>query len=199
MEDRLRAADYEVRDISHADARTFIIKHHYSKGCSNTRVYSHGLFRKGCADLLGVAIWLPPTKVVAQSVNKDNWTKVLSLTRLAIHPDVPANAATFLMARSIRLIRHDRRFLSLVTYADDFMGHSGVIYRASNWDYVGHMKGSPRWEDKDGRQVARKATKSRTNDQMEALGYRNVGTFGKHKFVMHLRIQNKPSREIPLF
>lgn len=186
---KLRAKDYEVREVAPDEARAFAVAHHYSKGCSNTRVYSHGLYRRGELDLLGVAIWLPPTKVAAQSVNRDQWQKVLSLTRLAVRPDVPSNAATFLMARSIRLIRQDGRFVSLVTYADDFMGHTGAIYRASNWTYVGFMKGSPRWEDPSGKQVARKATVSRTDAEMVALGYRNVGVFGKHKFVMHLRHQ----------
>lgn len=183
----IRAADYEIRDVLPAAARAFVIAHHYSKGCSNTQVYAHGLYRRGEDELLGVAMWLPPTKVAAQSVNLLQWPKVLSLTRLAVRPDVPKNAATFLMARSIRLIRQDRRFVSLVTYADDFMGHTGAIYRAANWTYVGFMKGSPRWEDVTGKQVARKATTTRTDAEMVGLGYRNVGVFGKHKFIMHLR------------
>jgi len=185
-EGKLRAKDYVVRDAPAREAREFVVEHHYSKGCSNTRVYSHGLYRAGETDLLGVAIWLPPTKVAAQSVNRDAWQKVLSLTRLAVKPDVPSNAASFLMARSIKLIRQDGRFVSLVTYADDFMGHTGAIYRATNWTYVGQMKGSPRWEDANGRQVARKSTVSRNDAQMRELGYRNVGTFGKRKFTMHL-------------
>ena len=182
----LRANDYDVRSISMRDAREFIREHHYSKGCSNTAVYVHGLFHKDSDLLLGVAQWLPPTKVAAESVNRENWTRVLSLTRLAVHPDVPTNGASFLMGRSIRIIKLDRKWVSLVTYADDFMEHRGQIYRATNWQYVGHMKGSPRWEDVDGRQVAKKSTVSRTNAQMIDLGYRMVGTFGKHKFVMHL-------------
>ena len=186
MNERLRARDYEVRDVRAREAREFIVAHHYSRGCSNTRVYSHGLYRIGGSELLGVAIWLPPTKVAAQSVNKEAWKKVLSLTRLAIKPGVPKNAATFLMAASIRLIKKEKRFVSLVTYADDFMGHTGTIYRASNWQYAGFMKGSPRWEDKSGRQVARKSTVSRSNSEMTALGLRMVGVFGKHKFFMHL-------------
>lgn len=190
-EGKLRAEDYEVRDVAAREAREFVAAHHYSKGCSNTRVYSHGLYRAGETDLLGVAIWLPPTKVAAQSVNRDDWQRVLSLTRLAVHPAVPSNAATFLMGASIRLIRQDGRFVSLVTYADTFMSHTGAIYRASNWTYVGEMKGSPRWEDADGRQVARKSTISRTDAQMRALGYRNVGSFTKHKFVLHLKTQRK--------
>lgn len=197
---KLRAEDYEVREIPKPGAqwqtaRAFVAEHHYSRGCSNTCVYAHGLYRRGQDELLGVAMWLPPTRVAAESVNKDQWQKVLSLTRLAIHPDVPSNAATFLMSRGIRMIRQDGRFVSLVTYADEFMKHTGAIYRGANWIYVGKMKGQPRWEDASGRQVAKQATKTRTTAQMLELGYRMVGSFEKHKFVMHLKIQRKGERQ----
>jgi hypothetical protein len=186
--ERLRKRDWLVRDVPTAEARAFIAEYHYSKGSSLTRVYSHGLFRKDSAALMGVAIWLPPTRVAAESVNRGAWQKVLSLTRLACRPDAPRNAATFLLGASIRLIRADRRFVSLVTYADTRYGHTGAIYRASNWDYVGCMKGSCAWRDPaTGRQVARKATRSRTDAEMLALGYERLPPSDKHKFVLHLR------------
>lgn len=189
MSERLRRSDYEVRSIDGPSARQFIVDHHYSKGCSNTSVYRHGLFRRGHGELLGVAMWLPPTRVAAESVNPERWQRVLALTRLAVRADVPSNAASFLMAASIREIRREGKWVSLVTYADESMDHTGAIYRATNWNYVGRMKPNPRWEDSSGRQVARLSTKSRTNAQMLELGYRMVGSFAKHKFVMHLAPQ----------
>lgn len=199
---KLHASDYEVRVIPNRGAqfqaaRQFIVDQHYSRGCSNTAVYTHGLYsRSDTHTLLGVAMWLPPTRVAAESVNREQWQKVLSLTRLAIHPDVPSNAATFLMARGIRLIGRDSRFVSLVTYADEFMKHTGAIYRAANWTYVGEMKGCQRWEDPTGKQVAKLSTRTRTNAEMIALGYRMVGVFKKHKFIMHL--QSDRPRRLPL-
>ncbi|MDE2103179.1 MAG: hypothetical protein KGL39_38390 [Patescibacteria group bacterium] len=185
-------SDYYVADADKDEARAFIRAHHYSKGCSNTHVYLHGMFCANTDKLMGVAHWLPPTRVAAESVNKDQWKRVLSLSRLVVHPDVPTNGASFLLGRSIRLIRSEGKWVSLVTYADDFMGHTGQIYRATNWEYVGRMKGSPRWENAEGRQVARKSTRSRTNAEMEALGLRMVGVFDKHKFVRHLHQRRKP-------
>jgi len=197
--DRLRASDFEVRPISGcgaawAAARKFIACHHYSGGCSKTAVYVHGLYQAGCDDLLGVAMWLPPTRDASESVNRVQWKRVLSLSRLVVHPDVPGNAASFLMARSIRLIRQEGRFLSLVTWADDFMGHTGAIYRAANWTFVGTSKGTPRWEDAQGRQVSNRSTTTKTAAQMKAAGHKFIGRFAKHKFVMHLKQQRKGVR-----
>lgn len=186
-DDRLRKSDWLVEDVPLPTARTFVATHHYSRGCSNTRVYCHGLFRKKDGGLYGVAMWLPPTRVAAESVNKDKWQRVLSLTRLACCPEAPKNSASFLMASSIKKIREDGRFVSLVTYADVRMGHRGAIYKATNWTYVGEMKGHPTWIDPHtGRQVATKSTKNRTNAEMLALGYERLAAFGKHKFVMHI-------------
>lgn len=191
---QFRAADYEVRPVVGGikRAKEFIAKHHYARGCSNTAVYAHGLYLRNGIELLGVALWLPPTKGAAQSVNREYWPRVLSLSRLAVHPLVPTNGASFLMARSMRLIEQDQKWRSLVTYADEFMQHTGSIYRAANWEYVGETKPQPRWEDATGRQVAKKANRTRTNAEMEALGYRKVGSYRKHKFVKHLHIRRKP-------
>lgn len=184
--EKFRAEDYEVKPIPHFMAADFVKRYHYSRGCSNTQVYGHGLYLKNGINLLGVAMWLPPTRVAAESVNKDHWQKVLSLTRLAVHPMVPTNGASFLMGASMKLIRKDGRFVSLVTYADESQGHTGAIYRATNWHYAGRTGPYPRWLDKDGKQVAQKATKNRVKAVMEALGHVKVGSFYKHKFVMHL-------------
>lgn len=194
------AADYEVKPIHHWQAKAFMEREHYSGGCSNTQVYGHGLYLRNGIELLGVAMWLPPTRVAAESVNHEKWKQVLSLTRLAVHPMVPTNGASFLMARSIRLIQADGRFCSLVTYADESQGHTGAIYRASNWLYVGRTGPYPRWIDKNGKQVAQKATVNRVKAKMEELGHTKVGSFYKHKFVLHLRKpQKKPKRATDLF
>ena len=184
----LRKQDWLIRDAVPRAARVFVAQHHYSKGSSLTQVYGHGLFRADDpTTLYGAALWLPPTRVAAESVNREEWKKVLALSRLACHPDAPKNAATFLLARSVKLIRSDGRFVSLVTYADERMGHTGAIYRAANWTYMGRRPGSPTWIDpKTGKQVAKQSTRTRTTDEMISLGYERVGSFAKHKFVLHL-------------
>lgn len=187
MEGRLRKKDYYVADAPLSEAQELVRTHHYAKGGSNTACYVHGLYRKTDNVLVGVAWWLPPTRVACESVNKLEWKRVISLTRMVMLPGVPKNACSFLLSRSIKAIERDRRFVSLVTYADESQGHTGNVYRASGWDYVGRTGPYPRWIDpKSGRQVANKATVNRTKAQMEALGFVKQGSFYKHKFVKHL-------------
>lgn len=185
----LHASDYEVRPVSLKAAQALVAAHHYARSGSNTAVYTHGLFRRGEDTPLGVAWWMPPTKGAAVATFPEgDWRRVLALTRLVLVPGLPTNAATYMLARSVRLIRQDGRFDCLVTYADESQGHTGTIYKASNWSYMGRTKPQPLWIDPaTGRQVARKATRTRTNDEMRALGYVLSGRHCKHKFRLVIR------------
>jgi hypothetical protein len=181
--DRLRKADYDVRPVSRPVALELIERLHYSEGAANTGTYIHGLFRRDRpAQILGVAWWIPPTKSAAQATYPADWQGVLSLSRLAIEADVPKNAASFLLARSCRLV--DRlRWPCFVTYADEWQGHRGTIYRASGWTFVGRTVPEPTWV-KDGRMISRKAgPTTRTTKEMLELGARCVGSFSRLKFV----------------
>ena len=187
MKDKLNKNDWIVRPISLTRARELVTKLHYSKGATNTRVYTHGLFKKGeelfDANCLGVAWWLPPTKNAAIATYKEgDWKKVLSLTRLAIEPCVPKNGASFLLSQSMKLIDTEK-WECLVTYADTWQKHTGAIYKATNWEYMGETKPSPVFQNKDGKMMGRKrGGKNLTRLEMKELGFDEVGKFVKHKF-----------------
>lgn len=179
--------EWIVRSIDLSVARELVTKYHYSKGATNTRVYTHGLFLKSDQffDLscLGVAWWLPPTKNAAIATYPEgDWRKVISLTRLVVHPSVPKNGASFLMANSIKLI--DKiKWKCLVTYADTWQGHTGAIYKATNWEYMGETKPSPVFVNGDGVMMGRKrGGKNLTVKELAELGFINQGNHIKHKF-----------------
>jgi hypothetical protein len=106
---------------------------------------------------------------------------------MAVHPDVPKNACSFLLGQAVRRLRRDTRWSWLLTYADESQGHEGWVYKACNWTYVGRTGPSTRWTDIFGRQVAAQATTTRTKSQMLALGLTIDGRFHKHKYVLQLR------------
>lgn len=182
-EDRLRKAEWYVATCTLSQAQALVAQYHYAGGGANTATYRHGLYRVGDDDPVGVAWWIPPTKSAALATYPERWTGVLALSRLVIAPGVPKNAATFLLSRSVKLI--DRaKWPCLVTYADEWRGHTGGIYRAAGWRYIGRTK-PERTYVLNGRMTARKAgPKTRTHSEMLALGAVCVGAFAKHKFVL---------------
>lgn len=177
----LRSGDWLVQSVpTHGEAVRFIRGHHYAKGAPNTSTYRHGLFVnvEDCmaGELMGVAMWLPPTRAAAEAAVRQvgggfPWQGVLTLTRLAVHPDVPTNGASFLLGRSMRLIDRDR-WPVFVTFADTALGHTGAIYRATNWTCDGPVAAGDTWVDVKGRQAGRKrGGRTLIAAEMRAAGY----------------------------
>lgn len=177
--------EWEVAPVEIDRAHELVRDFHYAKGASNTAVYLHGLYPVGWhwySQCVGVAWWIPPTLHAAKATYPSNPGGVLVLSRLAIDPDVPRNACSFLLAGSRRLIDSER-WPCLVTYADEWQGHTGAIYRADNWQYAGRTKPERGYVINE-RMTARKAGgKTRTHAQMLALGAECVGAHAKHKFI----------------
>lgn len=178
-ENPLRRREYHVQPILPADARLLIERYHYAKRAPNTAVACYGLIHRETAQLIGATWWIPPTRG-ASVAHYHNANAVLSLSRLVIIPNSPTNAASFLCARSVDLL--DSRWECLLTFADTAEGHTGAIYRACGWEYLGLSKPTPVWIDQHGRRVARLSTRTRTDARMRELGYALVGYWPKHRF-----------------
>lgn len=182
----LRKSDWLVQPCSHALAELFIKSHHYARGCSNTGTYCHALYRSEDLPLVGfvygIALWIPPTKGAALTVNPD-WQKVLCLSRLCCSPDVPKNGATFLLSQSRKAIDR-KKWPHLLTYADTAMEHTGAIYLADGWERIGPVPAGDVWVDGRGRRMGRKrGGRTLTQSEMIALGFTKLDNNPKIKFV----------------
>ena len=175
---RFHGADWVVRPIDFDQGYRFVEQHHYAGGASTTAVAVHGLFRYGHGELMGVAWWLPPTKPAAQFASAD-WRNVLALSRLVL-VKVPKNAATFTIARSIKLL--PARWNVMLTYADEWRGHTGHIYHAGGWEACGMTKRKPVYM-LDGKIISAKAgPKTRTHREMLEMGAVVVARSRKYRF-----------------
>lgn len=190
MNDRLSKAEWFVAPCSLDQARGLVEAHHYARGGSNTAVATHGLYRVGTFEPVGAVWWIPPTKSAAAAW-WPVWQDVLTLSRLVIAPDVPKNAATFLLMRSVRML--PPQWQCLLTYADTWQGHTGHIYRAAGWEYLGLTTPEPTYVI-DGRMVARKAgPKTRPHAAMLAMGATCIGAYAKHRFRYVRRAHQRPT------
>lgn len=183
MSQHLRARDWRVDPCSQTDAVELIERIHYAGGASNTSVARHALRRLDDEKILGVAMWLPPTRNAALSVDRENPRGVLALTRLCVADEVPTNGASFLLGRSMKMLDRDV-WPTLLTYADTRHGHTGAIYRATNWICLGEVPGSDSWVDATGTQRGRKrGGRNLSVAQMRELGYTRLPAMPKIKFV----------------
>lgn len=98
-------------------------------------------FAVGC-----ITYSLPPRETSKRLGGRVVW----EMSRLWIAPDVPTNAESWLIAKSVAHIKASRPDVAmLVTYADPSAGHTGTIYRAANWLLDGRTdegRKSPRFD-----------------------------------------------------
>lgn len=208
----LHRGQYEVRPIALQEARRLCEQYHYARGCGNTAVYVHGLFRRGASsECLAAVIWLPPIRAAAVrtghvlSVRPE---RVLMLSRSVAVPSTPKNSMSFLIGRSLRAIAADGRFDAAVTYADEYQARvapalriPGRIYAATNFLYGGVTAPRPTYIDPvSGRQVCAKAGRTTRNaQQMLAAGYVRAGLFRRHRYLRLIRntSQRPPGARTP--
>lgn len=190
----LRRSDYIVETIPAGMATDLVSAYHYARRGARSAMYRHGLFhRDNPLDCLGAAIWMP-----ASPRTVEDWKGALTLSRLVVEPGMPTNSASFLLGGSINLIRRDHKYRVLVTYADTAEGHTGAIYRATNWTYLGgdFGLGNVTFVDADGKSYSHRAITNKTVPVERREALTRVPSTPKHKFVLHLdRTARRPTEE----
>lgn len=108
-------------------AMPFIMRH-YLKKRPGVVTLCMGVFIDGWAR--GVVVFsMPPSETMVR-YGGVTW----ELARLFLDDELPRNAETFVIGASIRYIQRSIPSVAfLVSYADPSHGHTGAIYRASNW------------------------------------------------------------------
>jgi hypothetical protein len=184
----LRRAEWRVETCTQVEAREFIERVHYAGGAPNTSVARHALLPVDEDKIMGIALWLPPTRAAALSVNPGNPRGVLSLSRLCIAEGMPTNSASFLLGRSMKMI--DRQvWPTLLTYADTREGHTGAIYKATNWICLGERKGDPGWRHRitGERRGRKRGARNLTPAELEILGFERLAPMPKIKYIHHAK------------
>lgn len=155
---------FEVAPMaSAAEARAFVVTHHYSGSCCPT-VRRAGLYARGGA-LVGVAVFASPQ--VDAELRPWRRGEALTLGRLVLLDAVPGNAESWFVARCLELLRREG-LAGVVSFSDPeprvagggsvlFPGHIGTVYQALGAVYTG--RGSPKTQRllADGRELPNRA------------------------------------------
>ena len=121
--------------------RKFLKRWHYSDYVNIQAKHTFCLFREGnfgIPEMVGVCVYTRPAGPTAgQSYYPEAPDKVLELRRLCLIDETPKNAESFFVSRSIKWLKQNTDWEFILSYADTEQGHTGVIYRASNFEYLG--------------------------------------------------------------
>jgi len=134
----LFAKGKEVRRITSADARPFLLGIHYARRIPNI-TDAFGLFVDG--ELIGVVTYGIPASpsLCVGLAGEENQYNVKELNRLVIRPEFSGkdNYASYLVSHSLKMLGNDT---FVVSYADTAWTHIGYVYQATNFLYTGKTK-----------------------------------------------------------
>jgi hypothetical protein len=123
------------------DVSAFVKTHHYSHTHHKVVVYSFCLMMNGTlagACLFGMAAG--NLKCMTVLTGHDNPRDYLELQRLVLLDEVPKNGESKFIGWCLRWIKKNTHIKAVISFADPTHGHSGIVYRASNWIYTGRQK-----------------------------------------------------------
>jgi len=178
-------SDFYIDKVSKEEIKDLLYTHHYLKNESKDfkSGFNYGLFKStfecplnigGC---LGTCVFtglpVPEIAVGAFGLERNQQQGIYELSRLCIRPDIQKeeyNITSWFLSRCIRRFRKDATVRAILSYADADH-HTGVIYRACNFQYYGltdpkkdfyyadgtkHSRGSIRGADGEWRDRSRK-------------------------------------------
>lgn len=122
-----------VKQISYKACKNFCNQWHYSKYCPPGKVY-FGLFKIDV--LIGVICYgLPAMRFQQECYNVD-----IELRRLCCIDDTPKYTESYFISKTLKVIKK-LGYECVLSLADPNFNHSGIIYRASNFKYLGLEQG----------------------------------------------------------
>jgi hypothetical protein len=125
-----------VKATAYPGLADFIKKNHYLKSLARG-VYFTVLLLDGDT-LIGAACFGHPVGMRCKDIYSPE-AEMVELKRFVLK-DCPKNTASWMMARSINWIKRNTPYRTILTYADPNAGHEGIIYKASNFRYLGKQK-----------------------------------------------------------
>lgn len=131
-----RVKDFEVKTTSIQYVKSFVEYWHYSSNINGLRISNvFGLFFNG--DLIGAMIYGPLGMANTWKRYAESELDVIELRRLCCIDKTPKNTESYFIAKTIKWLKKNSKYKLIISYADSFHNHSGTIYRASNFEYMG--------------------------------------------------------------
>lgn len=192
----MQVKQFKVSLCSRKDIQTFIETNHYS-GSINGCISDYCFKLENGNELIGAMFYGRMAMAGQWKKYGDSPESVIELRRLCCIDDTPKNTESYFIGATLRWLKRNTKIKTVVSYADAEYGHSGLIYKASNFQYRGFSKGA-RVILYNGRKYHDKTIRTKYNGALKpfALQISNAlqtgeasyqKTAGKHCYVYQLR------------
>lgn len=187
---------YKVIPCERKDISDFIEQWHYSKSINGC--ISDYCFKLVDGDNLIGGMFFGKMAMANQWKRfGEKEQDVIELRRLCCIDSTPKNTESYFIGKALRWLRLNTKIRTVVSYADAEHGHTGVIYKASNFILEGKRKGA-KVIIHDGKSYHDKAIRTKYKGELKPFAKRliealNNGTAvykqtaGKYCYVYKLR------------
>jgi hypothetical protein len=137
----MKVKDMKVSLCSRQEISDFIETNHYSKSINGC--ISDYCFKLTYEDvIIGAAFFGRMAMRNQYKKYSDKPEDIIELRRLCCIDDTPRNTESYFISKMMRYLRLNTSIKKVVSYADQEHGHTGIIYKASNFQYLGMTKGA---------------------------------------------------------
>ena len=126
-----------IKEINKVTAKNCYRRWHYLKDTDFIQMFNYGAYFNGM--IVGAISYGPPSapETVKGLFGTTNQQGYFEIKRLAMNDDCPKNSESRFIAISCKLLRRTTEVKGIVTYADSSVNHTGIIYKASGFEYKG--------------------------------------------------------------
>lgn len=192
----MKVKDFKVDLCERSEIKEFIEEWHYSKNINGLMSdYCFKLTYNG--ELIGGMIFGRLAMANVWKKYGESIDSVIELRRLCCIDDTPKNTESYFIGYALRWLKKNTAIKVIVSYADEDFGHTGVIYRATNFTHIGMtpkgrviIHNGKRYHDKAIRTKYKGELKPFARKLKEALETGEAyykGTKGKHIYLYKLQ------------
>jgi hypothetical protein len=135
-----RVKDFTVKICDRKEIKSFIETWHYSKSINGLKSnYCFKLMDK--ETIIGAMIYGQIGMANVWKKYADNEHDLIELRRLCCIDNTPKNTESYFIGFTLRWLKKNTDIKKVISYADSNYNHNGVIYRASNFNYLGMTLG----------------------------------------------------------
>jgi hypothetical protein len=159
-----------IKEVPVSVIRNFIETNHYSKSINGCKVSNcYALYYD--EELVG-SILFGGLSTTAWKKYSDKESDVVELRRLTCLDSCPRNTESWFLSRCIKLLKKESQYKIIVSYADPYHDHVGIIYQASNWSYRGTTNKDTLLKTPDGKLYHSRAMRTKYNGKLKPFAQR---------------------------
>ena len=132
----IKAMDLDISPCIVSEVRGFIESHHYSKSINGVKVTQ--CFKvEHLGKIVGAALFGQLSTTAWKKFGQAE-AEVLELRRLVLLDECGKNSESRVVGSCLRWVKVNLRAVKvIVSYADPMYGHTGVVYKATNFEFIG--------------------------------------------------------------